>query len=138
MQKPKKKIQLPLRVATIAGNSVSLKGEVSVIDLMLGLSWLTPDKLKEWQAGKIPYLERVITANLTKISRAMKAFRAWAVHSKLKPSIRTYKHKKNRLRFSKTSEANIEMAYATHYVLVKPTKKQIPTDVMCSNASSNP
>ncbi len=133
MQKPKKKILLPQRVATIAGNSVSLKGEVSAIDLMLGLSWLTPDKLKDWQAGRIPYLERVITANLNKISRAMKALKAWAVHSELKPHIKDYKHN-NRLRFSKSGQADIEMAYNTHYVLVKSTKKKIPTDIMCSNS----
>lgn len=125
MQKPKKKNLLSQRVATVAGNVVSMKGYVSVIDLMLGLSWLAPDKLHDWKAGKVPYLERVITANLSKISSAMKAFKSWAVHSKLKPSITVYKHKSYRLRFSKTGEENIEIAYSTHYVLLKSEKKEI-------------
>jgi hypothetical protein len=96
-----------------------------VIDLMLGLDWLTPDKLNDWKKGKVPYLERIITTNLKKISRAMKEFKSWAVHSKLKASNTVYKHKNYRLRFSKTGQLNIETAYSTHYVLLNPDKKDI-------------
>lgn len=128
MQKTKK-TKFSQSVATVAGNVVSLKGYVSAIDLMLGLNWLTPDKLNDWKKGKIPYLERVITANLTKISRTMKEFKAWALHSKLKPSQTVYKHKSCRLRFSKSGHPNIELAYSTHYVLQKSSpKKSIVTD----------
>jgi hypothetical protein len=119
-----KKKKYSQQVATVAGNVVSLKGYVSVIDLMMGLNWLTIEKLNDWKQGRVPYLERVITVNLTKISRTMKAFRAWAVHSKLKPSQTVYKHKNFQLRFSKTGEPNIETAYSTHYVLPKAFKKE--------------
>ena len=114
------------RVATVAGNILSTKGYVSVIDLMLGLNWLTPNELNDWKQGKIVYLERIITANLGKISRTMKEFRYWAIHSKLKPSVTVYKHKNNRLRFSKSGHPNIEAAYSTHYLLVKGKKNFIP------------
>lgn len=53
----------------------------------------------------------------------MKDFRAWAIHSKLKPSITVYKHKGSKLRFSKTGDPNIETAYSTHYLLQKNVKK---------------
>lgn len=113
------------RVADVAGEAVSTKGYVSMIDLMLGLNWLAPNKLRDWKQGKIPYLERIISANLSKISKTMKEFKHWAVHSNLKPSITVYKHKSHKLRFSKTGEPNIETAYSTHYVLLKSEKEQI-------------
>jgi hypothetical protein len=120
-----KKNDLAQKVATIAGEVVTAKGYVSVIDLMLGLNWLTNDKLNDWRKGRVPYLEKVIIANLSKISRAMKAFKRWAVHSNLKPSQTVYKHKSFRLQFSKTGNSYIETVYSTHYVLQKPSKKSI-------------
>lgn len=123
MQKTKK-TKFSQSVATVAGSAVSLKGYVSVIDLMLGLNWLTPDKVNDWKKGKIPYLERVITANLAKISRTMKEFKAWALYSKLKPSQTMYKHKSYRLRFSKSGHPSIELAYSTHYVLQMSSPKK--------------
>jgi hypothetical protein len=121
--KKKKKILLSQRVATVAGIVVSEKGYVSVIDLLLGLGWLMPDKLSDWKKGRVVYLERIITVNLGKISKAMKDFRSWAVHSKLKASKTVYTHKNCKLQFSKTGELNIEAAYCTHYVLLKTTNK---------------
>ena len=87
--------------------------------------WLAPDKLVDWKKGKTPYLERIIMANLSKISKAMKEFKSWAVHSKLEASLTVYKYKGHNLRFSKTSHPNIEAAYSTHYVL-KNKKINIP------------
>jgi hypothetical protein len=136
--KKKKKKKTPIQqVATVAGNVVSKKGYVSAIDLFLGIGWLTQDKLSDWKKGKIPYLEQVVTANLKKLSRAMKEFRTWANHSKLKASITVYKHKSCRLRFSKSGNSNIETAYNTHYVLLKANGKEIPkNDLMSSDISS--
>lgn len=110
------------KIAHSSGEIVSKKGYVSTIDLFLALGWLTPNKLNDWKRGKIPYLERSITANLKKISRTMKEFESWAIHSKLKASSTVYKHKSYTLRFSKSGEPNIENAYRTHYVLIKSDK----------------
>ena len=106
-------------VASIAGAAISRNGYVSPIDLFVGLGWLTIVKLTDWKMGKVPYLELVITASLGKLSKTMKEFRAWAVHSNLKPSHTVYKHKSCLLRFSKSGISNIEDAYSTHYILVK-------------------
>lgn len=113
-----------INIPSIAGKIVSKKGFVSAIDLFVAIGWLTPDKLREWKAGKVPYLERVITANLHKLSSAMKEFRSWAIHSKLKPSLTVYKHKSCKLHFSKSGNHNIETAYSTHYVLQKTPKSE--------------
>lgn len=123
-KKIKKKKKISQRVATVAGDIVSKKGYVSVIDLFLGIGWLTSDKVVDWKSGKVPYLERVITANLSKISKAMKEFKTWAVHSKLKASFTGYKYKGQKLRFSKTGQLNIETAYSTHYLLIRPEKNK--------------
>ncbi|OGT38396.1 MAG: hypothetical protein A3F12_07785 [Gammaproteobacteria bacterium RIFCSPHIGHO2_12_FULL_38_14] len=108
-------------IPSIAGKIISEKGIVSTMDVFIAIGWLTPEKLSDWRKGRVPYLERVITASLGKISKAMKELRAWAIHSNLKPSITVYKHNGNRLRFSKTGEANIETAYSTHYLLIRKT-----------------
>jgi hypothetical protein len=123
-KRKKKKKNISQRVASVAGEIVSQQGYVSVIDLFLKIGWLAPDKLLDWKRGRVPYLERVITANLGKISRAMKEFRSWAIHSKLKASVTIYKHGNHPLRFSKTGQSVIETAYSTHYVLIKSQTKK--------------
>jgi len=102
VKKKKRPKPLSQKVATTAGLVVSKQGYVSAVDLFIGLGWLNQANLLDWKKGKIPYLERVVTANLKKISRAMKEFRTWATHAKLKKSITIYKHKSHKLRFSKS------------------------------------
>lgn len=106
-------------VANVAGEAVSRQGQVSATDVLIGIGWLSKEKFEAWRLGRVPYLERVINANLSKISRAMKAFRSWAIHSKLEPRPITYKRRSHPLRFSKSGTASIEEAYRTHFVLVK-------------------
>ncbi|MHB1949778.1 MAG: hypothetical protein ACYCQI_16895 [Gammaproteobacteria bacterium] len=122
-KKSNKKKYFSHTIANLAGSIISKKGYVSTIDLFLEMGWLQQDKLNDWKHGKISYLERVITANLSKISKVMKELKSWAIHSKLKPSFTVYKHKSHRLRFSKTGQLNIETAYSTHYILIKTDQK---------------
>jgi hypothetical protein len=120
----RKKRAYSQRVASIAGQEISNKGYVSPIDLFIGIGWLTKEKLTDWRMGKIAYLERVVTANLSKLTKTMKEFRAWAKHANLKPSKTVYKHKNCSLRFSKSGNPNIEEAYSTHYVLQSSNSKE--------------
>ena len=60
----------------------------------------------------------------------MKEFKSWATHSKLNPRITVYKHKNFKLRFSKSRDKNIEIAYSTHYVL---PKKKDNTIAICES-----
>lgn len=122
-KKLNKKKKFSHKIANVAGSIISRKGYVSTIDLFFEIGWLKQDKLNDWKHGKISYLERVITANLSKISKVMKELKSWAIHSKLKPSFTVYKHKSHKLRFSKTGQLNIETAYSTHYTLIKTDQK---------------
>ena len=106
-------------VAKAAGEAVSRQGYVSAIDVLIGIGWLSKEKLDAWRLGQVPYLERVVNANLSKISSAMKAFRGWANHSGLELRPATYKRRSYCLRFSKSGAPSIEEAYRIHFVLVK-------------------
>ena len=111
--------RLEILVAKAGGEAVSRRGYASAIDVFIGIGWLSRESFDAWRAGKVPYLERVVTANLSKISQAMKTFRTWARHSNLEPSQTIYKHKSHQLRFSKSGSPSIEESYRTHFVLKK-------------------
>jgi hypothetical protein len=111
--------RLEQRVVAIAEAALSERGFVTAIDIFLGLGWLAPSGEQAWRQGRTPYLEAVVTANLSKISTAMKVFRAWTRRRGLKPSETAYLARargRATLRFSKSGNAGIERAYRTHWV----------------------
>lgn len=75
------------------------------------MGYLQPIHVQDWKNGKIPYLEKVIPANLHKISHAMKCFRKWADQKSLKPSETVYlaktKGPKKPLQFSKSGHPRL-------------------------------
>jgi hypothetical protein len=81
---------------------------------------LDPAKLKDWRFGRVPYLEKVIQGNLTRLSRLLRILRFHAHDLKLVPSTTAYmrwgKGPKQRLRFTKTGDAKLEEAYSRHFV----------------------
>lgn len=92
---------------------------VAPVDVLVGMGLLHPEHLNNWQRGCVPYLERVINCNLTRLSRLLRILRFHAHDLNLKPSVTVYKRHgkgpKQRLRFS-TGDAGLEAAYATHFV----------------------
>ncbi len=107
------------RVAAVAEAALSERGFVTAIDVFLGLGWLEPSNEQAWRQGRTPYLERVITANLSKIATAMRCLQAWARRRGLKPSETAYVARsrgRRALRFSKSGKPSIERAYRTHWV----------------------
>ena len=89
---------------------------------------LSKQNYEDWRFGKIPYLERVCTINLRKLSFAMHQMRSYAKKAGLQPSFTYYKRwgvkKKGGqghkpvipLRFSKSGNEDVERWYATHFV----------------------
>jgi hypothetical protein len=116
---PENKLKLEERVIRAAEAALKEKKYVSAVDVLLGMGWLLPRYFKDWRLGKVGYLERVVQANLKKISYAMRFFRRWAIEQDLKPSETGYftrtKGPRRELRFSKSGNPNIEKAYRTHY-----------------------
>ena len=111
--------RLERRVVAAAEAALAERGFVTAIDVLLGLGWLPASAERAWRQGRIPFLEGAVEANLSKISKAMRFFRAWARGRGLKPSETAYVRRargRQTLRFSKSGEAGIERAYRTHWV----------------------
>ena len=98
---------------------------VTPVDVLVGMGLLTQQRLEEWRRGRVPYLERVINCNLSRLGRLLRILRFHAHDLNLKPSFTAYMRlgsgPKQQLRFTKTGEPRLEEAYSTHFVW--PSKK---------------
>ena len=107
------------------------RGYAAPVDVLIEIGYLSKKDYENWRYGRVPYLERVCMANLSKLSTVMHQMRAYAKKAGLKPSFCYYKQwavkKKNGqgrkpvvpLRFSKSGNTEIERWYATHFVDTK-------------------
>ena len=93
---------------------------VTPIDVLVGMELLARDDLEDWRRGRVACLERVIKSNLTRLSRLLRILRLLAHDLNLVPSTTVYmrygKGPKQRLHFTKSGDAKLELAYATHFV----------------------
>jgi len=113
------KSKLEQRVVRAAEAAQAERKFVTAIDVLVGVGWLEPRRVDEWRQGRVDYLERVTVASLGKISTAMRCFRRWAQAHGLQPSETAYVARtrdRRPLRFSKTGDPGIELAYRTHWV----------------------
>ena len=111
--------RLERRVIAVAEAALAARGFVTAIDVLTGLGWLPPSSERAWRQGRIPDLERAVTTNRSKTSRAMRHFRRWAQGRGLAPSETAYVARtrdRRTLRFSEAGEPSIELAYRTHWV----------------------
>ena len=96
------------------------KGSIAPVDVFLRLGYLTQADYERWRRGQIPVLERVIQINLTRITFIMQALRRQSLQGHLRPRPTVYTSwgsgPRRRLRFSVSGQAQIEAAYATHYL----------------------
>jgi hypothetical protein len=111
--------RLERSVIEAAEAALAARGFATAIDVLAGLGWLPPSSERAWRQGRIPYLERAVTANLSKVSSAMRHFQRWAANRGLRPSETAYVARtrdRRPLRFSKSGKPPIELAYRTHWV----------------------
>ncbi len=106
---------------TRAVATILAKGKVvTPVDVLIGMDLLAPEKLEDWRRGRVPYLEKVIHGNLTRLSRLLRILRFHAHDLHLVPSVTAYmrwgKGPKHLLRFTRTGDARIEEAYSRHFV----------------------
>ena len=81
--------------------------------MLVGIGWLDPASLKRWQQGQVTYLERVVQANLSRISEAMKLFRSWAAVKGLVPK-------------------------ETHYIARTPRPSALASWIVCRSRAETP
>ncbi len=58
---------------------------VAPVDVLVGMGLLEPDHLEAWRRGRVPYLEQVITGNLTRLARLLRILRFHAHDLNLEP-----------------------------------------------------
>ncbi len=107
------------RVRRLAEQMLAEQHYVRPVDVLLGLGWLAPPHLDQWRQGRVPYLESVVQANLSKVSTAMTELRRWARARELVPSQTAYVARtrdRRALRFSASNDPDIERAYRTHWI----------------------
>lgn len=93
---------------------------VAPVDVLVGMDLLSSEGLEDWRRGRVPYLEKVIDCNLTRLSRLLRILRFHAHDLNLVPSVTVYnrwgKGPRRALCFTKTGEPRLEEAYARHFV----------------------
>ena len=108
------------RIECVVADLLTKGNVVAPVDVLVGMGLLRPEHLNNWRRGRVPYLERVINCNLSRLSRLLRILRFHAHDLNLRPSATIYKRygkgPKQQLRFSKTGDAGLEGAYATHFV----------------------
>jgi hypothetical protein len=112
--------ELEKKLNPITSRLLSEKGYISLVDVFVGLGYLTEKDIEAWRMRRIPYLEKCIKVNLSKVSFIVKTVRNNCINGKLRESYTSYeswgKGAKVTLRFSKSGHPNIEEAYATHFI----------------------
>ncbi len=94
---------------------------VTPVDVLIRMELLEPEDVENWRFGRVPYLERVIHCNLTRLGRILRILRMHAHDLNLVPSHTAYVRWGKRghrapLRFSKTGDPKLEEAYSRHFV----------------------
>lgn len=109
-KKPNK--NLSARVERAAGKALANRGMITYPDLFIEMGILDQRDLNQWYKGRVPFLEKVIRSNLTKLARIQTAVRRYAQEHGLKRSL---KGPGRGRRYSKTGHPFTEEEYHACY-----------------------
>ncbi|MCU0610707.1 MAG: hypothetical protein MUE60_02830 [Candidatus Eisenbacteria bacterium] len=127
------------KLSTVTSTLLHEKGYLSYPDVFMGLGYLEQKDYESWRFRGVPYLEKMIHVNLSRISFIMKTIRKNSINGKLKPSHSGYmswgKGPKVHLRFSRSRTPAIEELWSTHFVRPKAAS---PTGIAPSETSEAP
>jgi hypothetical protein len=116
------------RVVRAFATILSRSDVVAPVEVFIEMGNLSKKNHDIWRQGKVPYLERVIEGNLSKVGRILRIIGFHAHDLNMVPSITHYhkwgKGKKHSLRFSKSGDKNIEAAYSRHYLWNQSDEKK--------------
>lgn len=108
---------LMARVERAVATVLERDGHLTYPLILCELGALTKEDFEAWRAGRVPYLEKVIRTNLTKLARIQTAVRRIARARGLK---RTVTGPKRGQRYSKTGHPFVEEEYAAWYRPIQP------------------
>lgn len=111
-------------LAILATNKV-----VAPVDVLVDMGVLRAEDLEAWRFGRIPFLEQVITGNLSKLRRILRilGFCCHDLNLGASSTARCGKGSRTLLRFTKTGEAKVEAIYARHFVWPGKGPFHLPT-----------
>ena len=102
---------LKMKVRTLMDKHCNGEGSVRPVDVLLDLGYLKEKDLNAFLSGLVPYLEKVCTANLSKLKTLLDEMSSYAKERGYKESVSAYKHKGKVLRFS----TYIEKKYSARF-----------------------
>ncbi len=79
------------RIECVVADLFAKGNVVAPVDVLVGMGLLRPEHLNNWRRGRVPYLERVVNCNLTRLSRLLRILRFHAHDLNRKPSATVYK-----------------------------------------------
>ena len=74
------------RIVRAVSAILERKDSVAPVDVLVEMDLLKVEHLEDWRFGRVPYLERVIRCNLTRLGRLLRILRSHAHDLKLVPS----------------------------------------------------
>ena len=108
------------RVVKAMNDELIYSNYVSAIAVMQRMDILKKDHVMDWRKGRVAYLEKIISCNLSKANRILRLMHFHAHDLNLKPSITVYKRKARSrtipLKFSKSGEHKLEESYSRHFL----------------------
>ena len=115
---------LEKKLSPITSGLLREKGYISLVDVFIGLGYLTKEDVESWRMKRIPYLEKSVKVGLSKITFINKTVRENCRKGGLRESYTAYKSwgkgAKIDLQFSKSGAKNIEALYSTHWLKSTP------------------
>lgn len=112
--------ELQAKLSVVTSELLREKGYISTVDVLMKLGCLDRKDYEAWRTRKVPYLERVIKINLSRLDFIIRAVQRNSRNGRLRPRWTAYvswgKGHKVPLRFSKSGEPAIERGYATHFL----------------------
>jgi hypothetical protein len=131
--------ELTQKIKAAASQILAAKGYISAVDLLMRMERLTRTNYERWRSRQTPYLEGVLTGNLSQHQFLLRTLRSHALDElHLKPSRTVYvswgKGQRQPLRFSKSGNSHIEQLYSTHYLNreLAAAKPKQPSEAMGS------
>lgn len=102
---------------------------VAPTDILIEMGNLSKKNYEAWRKGQVPYLERVFEGSLSKANRILRIIGFHAHDLNMIPRQTVYhqwgKGKNRELRFSKSSDPNLEKAYSRHYAWNQSQEKKL-------------
>jgi hypothetical protein len=107
------------RIADIAGRCLAHGPTVSPLDVLIGLQWLHPGHLKQWERQLTACLEPTMQSTREKRHRVLELFTAWAAEQGLEPFDAEYwpatRDRARQLQITPDNDPALEALYRRHY-----------------------